>query len=381
MLKLQYYIAMAALTIANKLLIFLQGLLFSNCYATNFKNICIYKTGNIGDTLCAIPALYKVRQKYPEARITLLTSGGASISAKEVLHNAKWINNIDCYDTSNLNTLIGIKNFFKLLKSKNYDLLINLPNYDSLFVTQMRNMAFFKLSNIKCAGNFYISQIKIFAKAQAKYRYFPKEVDRLINGLPFDSNNLVEFPIEISENDKGVVCELLSAYRLDNKKNKIMAISFNGKGEAKHWPVENFIYVAKKWIENGGVVVFIGGISEKNEANRIVNEFKEGSAFNFAGLLTISQSMQLLECIELLLTIDTGTAHMASIMGTNCVEVFSSFDFPNCWVAYGNNVTVIKKDLDCSPCLKKQCKFGYPAKCMKEITANNVWNVVNNLYL
>ena len=40
------------------------------------KNILIYKIGNIGDIVCAVPSFMAIRQYYPEAKITLLSSPG-----------------------------------------------------------------------------------------------------------------------------------------------------------------------------------------------------------------------------------------------------------------------------------------------------------------
>jgi len=80
-----------------------------------------------------------------------------------------------------------------------------------------------------------------------------------------------------------------------------------------------------------------------------------------------------------LLTIDTGTAHMASVVNTNCITLSSAYYFRNKWSAYGDKNKVFRKDLDCSPCLKKECMFG-DNRCMSAITVDEVWGYINEKY-
>lgn len=379
MCKFQYVVVEGIILFFNFILTLLQSVLFCN-KNHDFKKICIYKIGNIGDMICAIPAMYKVRQTYPQASITLLTSGGGYANAVAVLHDVKWLNEIVTYDVDRGHTLKSVELIFNKVKNAHYDLLINLPAQNSSFFTQLRNLIFFRCTGIHNTGNFYVSQIKLFAKAQTKYKKFPKEVDRLIQGLPFMNIQPIVFPNLISEEDKIQVDKLLKKDKLEDKKNRLLAISFGGKGEVQHWSLNNFIKVAKKWINHGGVVVLLGGKNERKEADIITNSLQDGKVFNFAGNLTITQSIYFLTCCKLLLTIDTGTAHMAAAINTACIELCTAYDFPNKWVAYGDKVVVIRKNLECSPCLKKKCQFGYPARCMLAITVDEVWNQVINMF-
>ena len=59
----------------NFWLIFFQTILFKKLKSAP-KNILIYKIGNIGDIVCAVPSFVAVRRAYPEAKVSLLTSPG-----------------------------------------------------------------------------------------------------------------------------------------------------------------------------------------------------------------------------------------------------------------------------------------------------------------
>jgi 3-deoxy-D-manno-octulosonic-acid transferase len=57
----------------------LSALLFPrNILPETVRHIVIYRVGNIGDTVVAIPAMAALREAFPQAHITLLTSTGQS---------------------------------------------------------------------------------------------------------------------------------------------------------------------------------------------------------------------------------------------------------------------------------------------------------------
>ena len=62
------------------------------------NKILIFRTGSIGDNICALPAIYSVRQNFKNAEINILTnSGGSNLVSLENLIDKKIINNIINY--------------------------------------------------------------------------------------------------------------------------------------------------------------------------------------------------------------------------------------------------------------------------------------------
>lgn len=348
---------------------------------SNYSNICIYRISNIGDTICSIPAMLKIKQQYPKAKITLLTCPGnkGALGAKEILTNEPWLDEILVYYTDDLKGIKNIISFIKKMRLKQFDYFLQLPTEKTGFILQLRNLFFAKTLGIKCADGFYVSTINIFPREQFNYCIFLNEVERLVNNLPFSSSYPTSFNISISEDDKNIVKNCLNK---DDIKltDKIMAISFSGKGTAKKWTVHNFNEIARRWIENGGKVIVIGSINDSEEGELIINNLPKDNCFNYCGLFSIKESMYLLKRITFLLTIDTGTAHMAAAVGTRSVTIFSSCYYPYKWFAYGNNNTIITHAMECSPCLKKECKYG-EALCMESISANKVWNHIEKIIL
>lgn len=363
------------LKVLNISLKIIHVLLYDKLEHDRHSNILIYRIGNIGDILCSLPAIKAVRKKYPKAEITLLTSGGGATSAASILNNISWIDEIKVYSSSDFDSIGKVYCFAMELKEKRYDCLINLPNVAGGVMAQIRNMLFFKLAGIPAGGNFYIHNLKIAPKLQIGIIDDSNEVVRLLKNLPFQYEGEVDFGYTFNNIVKNRVEGYLISENLRSK--KIMAISFSCKGDAKKWPLDRFACIAKKWIQDcHGAVILIGGPDDKLDANEILNIVKNENCHDLCGEFTIQESIYLMSQIYLLVGLDTGTAHMASVVGCRSITLFAGFDFPNIWNPYGENSIIIRKNLDCSPCLSKDCKYGFPSRCMKAITVEEVWDAV-----
>jgi len=66
---------------------------------------------------------------------------------------------------------------------------------------------------------------------------------------------------------------------------------------------------------------------------------------------------------------------MATAVGTPVVAIFGSTDVSTTG-PWGEGHEVIKKDVPCSPCLKRVCPTDH--RCMELITVDEVEEVVNN---
>src|ERR1700694_4782394 len=71
-------------------------LLWPRARPSSAERVCVFRIGNVGDIACVLPALRAVRQAYPTAHFTLLTSPGAAgmPGAADVLEGAAWIDEL-----------------------------------------------------------------------------------------------------------------------------------------------------------------------------------------------------------------------------------------------------------------------------------------------
>jgi lipopolysaccharide heptosyltransferase II len=338
------------------------------------EKILIYHVGNIGDIIVATPVYRSIRKTFPEAKITLLTSPGRRglPGAKEIIAPLNLVDDIKVYYPEEINSVKKLIKFFIDIKKGDYDFLIYLPANQWEFWHILRDMIFFRLGGIRYAIGFEIYEGYYFYKKNQK---MPKnEVDRLMKILeplgPTFREEELEFPV-MSE-DRHFASDLFNKYNIKGEQLKII-VHPGGKKPSKLWPKEKFAQLVDRLIEEIGVqVILVGSVDEVKMTNEIIELMQHG-VVNLTGKLTLSQLAAVIDRADLTISNDSGPMHIAAALKIPVVVLFSSVDIPNLWYPYGDIHTVIRKDVDCSPCFKERCSEHY---CMNEIHVEEVYRAV-----
>jgi len=72
---------------------------------------------------------------------------------------------------------------------------------------------------------------------------------------------------------------------------------------------------------------------------------------------------------SLLLTNDTGTMHLAALIGVPVVAVFGSTE-PRLTGPLGNGHIILRHHVECSPCFLRECPIDF--RCMKAVGTDEV---------
>jgi len=144
-------------------------------------------------------------------------------------------------------------------------------------------------------------------------------------------------------------------------------------GLAKCWPPDRFAELGQRLSERWKATVLIFGREEERAMAVRILERIGVRGVDLTGKTSLLQLAALLERCQILVTNDTGTMHVASAVGTPVVAIFGSTD-PITTGPWGDGHMVIRKDVSCSPCLKRVCPMDH--RCMKLITVDEVEEVV-----
>ena len=141
-------------------------------------------------------------------------------------------------------------------------------------------------------------------------------------------------------------------------------------GLAKQWFPERFARVARRLIRAyGAKLVFVGGPSEVDVADKVLGLTGEGT--NLSGRTDVMQLAAVIRASRILLTNDTGPMHVADAVGTPIVAVFGPTDSVTT-PPFSKRYTIVRKEMDCSPCLKRECPLGHH-NCMKKVQPDEVF--------
>lgn len=362
----------------NGVLSLLRALLWLRSMPRNPKNICIHRVGQIGDILCAIPAMKAIRKAYPEADITLLTSPGeeGNPGAAELLKGAEWIDHLYVYYSTEINSLRKIWSFADKLRYERFDIWFQLPQDLTTFKTELRNMFFARVIGVKWAGGYHVNTLKFFVRNQAEHQRFIRESKLQCQHLKDIGINSSNAGFELRIPDE----EYTSAERLKNEfgliEGMIMALAPGGKRPSNRWPVERFAEIGKRWIAEGGRLVIIGSSADRPLGERIREECGV-KAVNLCGKTTLLGAAGILRLSELFVTNDSGPMHLAASVRTPCVVACSARDFPVKWYPLGEGHVVLRKDVPCSPCFLDECLNKNI--CLTEIHVDEIWEAVMSI--
>ena len=88
-----------------------------------------------------------------------------------------------------------------------------------------------------------------------------------------------------------------------------------------------------------------------------------------SGETTIVQLIEELQTCRVILTNDTGTMHLAAMLGVPTVSIFGSTE-PKWTSPIGPNHRIIRRHVACSPCFLRECPLDF--RCMNEIESDTV---------
>jgi lipopolysaccharide heptosyltransferase II len=144
-------------------------------------------------------------------------------------------------------------------------------------------------------------------------------------------------------------------------------------GPAKRWLPERFAeVVAKITAQSSAQWILLGTKKDAAIGEQIAAAIGD-QCVNRIGQTTLEQLIDELRLCRLLLTNDTGTMHLAALLGVPVVAVFGSTE-PRLTGPLGNGHIVLRHHVECSPCFLRECPIDF--RCMKAVSADEVASAV-----
>jgi heptosyltransferase-2 len=320
----------------------------------------LFKGNNwLGDAILSLPTIFATRKTYPKAHITILTKS----NLKTLYEMTPFIDEIMCYD--------GYKDYPKLasrLREKKFDMAMIFPrSYSSALLIY--------LAKIPKRIGYASSHRSLFLTDKVKREKWLLVINRV-----YYYYHLVE---SISKPGTPLmptlsIDETTRKWALGNIKPFInrTIIGINpgaAYGSAKMWDVERFADVARKLIKEKEAIILVFGSPSDTAVCRKLTKLIGQDTCNFSGRTDIKQLAGLMSFCKVFISNDTGAMHLASALNIPIVAIFGPTD-SRATAPFTSRCTIVKKDIDCSPCFKRTCPTDH--KCMKEISQETVYNAV-----
>jgi lipopolysaccharide heptosyltransferase II len=140
-------------------------------------------------------------------------------------------------------------------------------------------------------------------------------------------------------------------------------------GPAKRWLPERFAEVALAVAQTRPVQWVLFGTAADQERGLAIEAALGAHCLNRIGKTTLEELAAELGQSALLLTNDTGTMHLATLIGIPVVAVFGSTE-PRLTGPLGTGHAILRHQVECSPCFLRECPIDF--RCMKAVTVDEV---------
>ncbi len=147
-------------------------------------------------------------------------------------------------------------------------------------------------------------------------------------------------------------------------------------GQAKHWPVESYVELAKRLVEDPrNAVWLICGPGEKDTVYGIERQVSHPRVRSLAAEKpSLGLSKAVIRHADLMVTTDSGPRHFAAAYAVPTVTLFGPTD-PRWAENYNPRELILTAGVDCSPCAKRECPLGHH-RCMRDLRVEDVHRAV-----
>lgn len=337
------------------------------------RKLLIRSTNWIGDAVMTTPAVRSIRQNFPEAEITILALPWVA----DIFQASPQVDNIFLYERNGRHA--GFKGKVRLandLRQEKFEAAILLQNaFEAAFITFLARIPV--RAGYTTDGRGILLSHGVKKQQAVKERHQVHYYQEMLRGLGFAPG---ADELEVIVPDKAA--RWADAYIQDHARQglaKIVGLNPGAAyGPAKRWPADKFADLAGLIAADPDTVILIFGTDADREAARIISEKigNKSQVVDLAGQTTLAQAMGLINKCNVFVTNDSGLMHVSAAMDTNTVAVFGSTN-PITTGPYSDTSSIVRSDLECSPCLKTHCPKKH-FQCMEDIETGDVFKVVQN---
>lgn len=354
----------------------------------NPEKILIIRLSAIGDVVRTLPALRALRNKYPAAYIAWVVEenaqdilqGHPDLDRLFIFRRKKWTGEFFSIRHV-LNPLKEVNAFFREIRGQDFDMVLDFHG-----ILKSGVISFF--SGVPFRAGFSRDHSKECNYLFNNYHVTLEtgEMNRIERNLKFirflgidcdHCDNDQKPIIPITDNDRQYIDNFFKENDL-NTHTPLIAIhpGTSRKTPYKRWDISSYATVADKLIEQlDAHVLLTWGPGELETSQAIVDRMRHGSTIA-CKTENLRQLAELFNRCDLFLGSDSGPMHIASFVNTPVVAIFGPTN-PVVNAPYEKNPHVIlRKDMPCSPCRKRNCKR---VQCMAMVKPDEVFEAVKKL--
>jgi heptosyltransferase III len=291
------------------------------------KRILVIRGGAIGDFILTLPALKLLRENFADAHIEIL--GYKHVIA--LAHNRYYANTTRSIDYALL------ARFFARAAELPSELIEYFGSFD-LIVSYLFDPDQIFAENVKrCGASRLVVGSPKFNDREHASLQLARPLQQL--GLRLQDSSAWIFP---NEEDRRAAADFLQG-----SVSPVVAIHPGSGSEKKNWPLENWIALGTKLLndsfpvsESPRSLIVISGEADEERTTQLRSHWRDNPAVRFASNLPLPHLAAILQD-ALFFGHDSGVSHLAAAAGARCILLFGPTD-PLVWAPTNKNVRIVR---------------------------------------
>lgn len=271
------------------------------------KHILVIRLSAMGDVAMTIPVLRALTLQYPELKITVLTKAFFKPFFRD-------LERVEVFSADVKGEHKGVFGLYKLAKTLN--------KKDIFCVADLHNVLRSKILKKFIICKRFISVDKgrkekkllitgkVFKQLKTTHQRYADVFEQL--GYKVDLKSPT-YPKKVVLNSK------LKKLIGDTSKKSIGIAPFAAH-ESKRYPLNLMQIVIENLSINYNIILFGGGKQESEILNNYQNNFD--NTINLAGKLTLDEEMDIISNLDVMLSMDSGNAHIAAMLGVKVISIW-----------------------------------------------------------
>ncbi len=351
------------------------------------KEILIINLTRMGDLLQSTPLMQGLKDKHPDATLTLL----ANSAFEEICRGIACIDRLILFDMKEfrqrlLDEHISLVDNYILLEAmidritdRSYDLTVNITHSPvSAILTHFIQTREIRGFTIDPEGHRVIRHpwVRYSFNVIPNRRYNPFHIVDMYLKIGEVSPEYKTLLYDIPD---GMDKEMSGILRAEGVYEGDMIVGFHlGASKSdKRWPVRAYAELAGMIREQYGARILLFGAKQERHLTEEFMSYGHADAVNFAGRTGLGELAALLRHCNLFISNDSGPLHIATSVGTRVLDISAAnVNFMETG-PYGKGHYVIQADLPCVPCgFDVECNNMI---CKKALRPQSVFRVVQDM--
>jgi len=339
------------------------------------ENIVLIRTDRIGEVLLSTSAVDMVKNRYPSAQITFVTSE----YARPLVEDRKDLKEILTADTfTRRGWLKRAVELSRRLKAGHFDMAVVMNPHKMLHLAVFLAGIPVKVGYDRKWG--FLLNRKIKDRREEGEKHEIEYTADLMKTAGFGGK--IKGPrLPVDAGKKSAVEIMIKEAGIGSGK-PIIAIHASSSNPSKMWPKEKFAGLIRKTKKNiDAEIALIGDKGSYEVCRDIISLSGQQRCANLCGKMDLKELAVFLSMSAVFVGNDTGPMHMAAALGVPVVAIFGrniAGVGPKRWGPWGEGHIVFHRHDSCGKCYDEACPFEH--KCLQDISADEVYDALNGIF-